>query len=496
MLNETEKLNALMDLGIKLNQVQDLDILMEHLLTEARRFVNADAGTIYVRDKDSLHFTYTQNDTLQQRLGNGEKLIYSAFSVPINSKTIAGYVASEGSSLNILDVYEMESEASYAFGKEFDQKVDYRTRSMMTLPLRVGNGDVLGVLQIINAQDAAGYVIAFSDQDQKMMMLFASFAAVALERAQMIRALLLRMIRMAEMRDPNETGPHVNRVAAYSVELYERWAKRHSVPEMEIDRNRDILRRAAMLHDVGKVAIPDRLLQKPGRFTKSEFLVMKLHTIRGAQLFSDRQSDFDDMAREVALNHHERWDGKGYPGEVDIGAYASLNIQKMLEDSHDGADESVIQRIENILTNGKQKEEIPIFARIVALADVYDALSSKRSYKEACSEKEVCTIIEKEAGAQFDPELVEIFLSNSCMSMFSSIRQRYKDHPQELACVMKVNCNSSPAAIKIPEMKNIQDLLKSSRFQFKKSDMDACGPAIKELVQIGTDDNSLQHGIG
>ncbi|MBV5267230.1 MAG: hypothetical protein JZU67_01650, partial [Burkholderiaceae bacterium] len=90
MLSETEKLNALMELGIKLNQVQDMDILMEHLLTEARRFVNADAGSIYIRDEDHLNFTYTQNDTLQRRLGNGEKLIYSTFTVPINTKTIAG----------------------------------------------------------------------------------------------------------------------------------------------------------------------------------------------------------------------------------------------------------------------------------------------------------------------------------------------------------------------------------------------------------------------
>jgi HD-GYP domain-containing protein (c-di-GMP phosphodiesterase class II) len=433
MLSETEKLNALMDLGNQLNQIQDSDILMEHLLTEARRFTNADAGTIYVRNKEHLHFSYTQNDSLQRRLGNGEKLIYSSFTVPMNSKTIAGHVATDGRPLNIPDVYEMTSDVSYGFGKEFDQKVDYRTQSMLTIPLKVGSREILGVLQIINAQDEAKNVIAFSDQDQKIMMLFAGFAAVALERAQMTRALLLRMIRMAEMRDPNETGPHVNRVAAYSVELYERWAKRHFVSEMEIDRNRDILRRAAMLHDVGKVAISDSLLQKPGRFTKAEFLVMKLHTIWGAQLFSDRQSDFDDMAREVALNHHERWDGKGYPGEVDIATFVSLDIQKMLNNRPDATNAPIIQRIERILKNGKQKEDIPIFARIVALADVYDALSSKRSYKEACGENEVCSIIEKEAGAQFDPELVEIFLNNSCIATFRSIQQRYKDHPREFS---------------------------------------------------------------
>jgi HD-GYP domain-containing protein (c-di-GMP phosphodiesterase class II) len=440
MLSEAEKLNALIDLGNNLNQVQDLDILMELLLTEARRFVNADAGTIYVRDNNRLQFTYTQNDSVQRRLGNGEtllKLIYSAFSIPIDANTIAGFVASEGTTLNLPDVYEIPPGATYAFGKEFDQKVDYRTRSMLTIPLRIGIGKILGVLQIINALDENGHVIAFSEQDQKMMTVFASFAAVALERAQMTRALLLRIIRMAEMSDPNETGPHVNRVGAYSVDLYERWAIRHSVPKYDIDRNRDILRRAAMLHDVGKVAITERLLQKPGKFTKSEFLVMKLHTIWGAQLFLDRQSDFDDMAREVALNHHERWDGTGYPGNVDIGENVPLSIQEMLEYCQDGSDDLLIQRVESILKPGKKDQEIPIFARIVAIADVYDALRSKRSYKEAWSENEVCAIIKNEAGAQFDPELVQIFLEPSCRTMFHSIRERYEDFPPEFDFVKR-----------------------------------------------------------
>jgi HD-GYP domain-containing protein (c-di-GMP phosphodiesterase class II) len=377
---------------------------------------------------------------VQRRLGNGEtllKLIYSAFSIPIDANTIAGFVASEGTTLNLPDVYEIPPGATYAFGKEFDQKVDYRTRSMLTIPLRIGIGKILGVLQIINALDENGHVIAFSEQDQKMMTVFASFAAVALERAQMTRALLLRIIRMAEMSDPNETGPHVNRVGAYSVDLYERWAIRHSVPKYDIDRNRDILRRAAMLHDVGKVAITERLLQKPGKFTKSEFLVMKLHTIWGAQLFLDRQSDFDDMAREVALNHHERWDGTGYPGNVDIGENVPLSIQEMLEYCQDGSDDLLIQRVESILKPGKKDQEIPIFARIVAIADVYDALRSKRSYKEAWSEDEVCAIIRNEAGAQFDPELVQLFLEPSCRTMFHSIRERYEDFPPEFDFVKR-----------------------------------------------------------
>ena len=96
MLTEKEKIETLTHLVIELNQVRDLDILMEHILTQARRFVNADAGSIYIAENGTLKFTYTQNDTLQKRLSKGEKLIYSTFSLPINEQSIAGYVAATG----------------------------------------------------------------------------------------------------------------------------------------------------------------------------------------------------------------------------------------------------------------------------------------------------------------------------------------------------------------------------------------------------------------
>ena len=224
MLTETEKLNALANLGIELSQVHDLDILMERILTEARRFVNADAGSIYIREGVSLSFSYTQNDTLQRRLKEGEKLIYSTFKIPIDKESIAGYVAETGHSLNLPDVYQIEPTKPYKFSSQFDEVSRYTTKSILTIPLKTAKEEILGVLQVINAQDAGARIVPFSADDEKMMLHFASIASVALERAQMTRAILLRMIRMAEMRDPKETGAHVNRVAGYSVEIYERWS--------------------------------------------------------------------------------------------------------------------------------------------------------------------------------------------------------------------------------------------------------------------------------
>jgi response regulator RpfG family c-di-GMP phosphodiesterase len=225
----------------------------------------------------------------------------------------------------------------------------------------------------------------------------------------MTRALILRMIRMAEMRDPRETGAHVNRVAGVSVEIYEQWAMRRKMEGKEIDKTRDVLRMAAMLHDVGKVATSDLILKKPARLSADEYEIMKMHTIQGARLFQNRQSDFDEAAGLVALTHHERWDGKGYPGHIDFRSGLPL---KGFE-------------LPNGLPRGKKGTEIPLFGRIVALADVFDALSSKRSYKEAWEEGTILAQIERSAGRQFDPELVEIFFNR--FDIIRAIHSRYRD---------------------------------------------------------------------
>jgi HD-GYP domain-containing protein (c-di-GMP phosphodiesterase class II) len=218
---------------------------------------------------------------------------------------------------------------------------------------------------------------------------------------------------MAEMRDPKETGAHVNRVGAYSLELYERWAARRGENPDELARIRDSIRMAAMLHDVGKVAISDLILKKPGRFEKDEFEIMKQHTVLGARLFLEPQSDFDEAARLVALNHHERWDGKGYPGHVAVDTGLPL-AGHILPDGQ---------------AAGKKGEEIPLLGRIVSLCDVYDALSSKRVYKEAWTEQQTLDAIMQGSGTQFDPELVELFFGS--LDVLRSIQGRYKDKTEQ-----------------------------------------------------------------
>ena len=128
---------------------------------------------------------------------------------------------------------------------------------------------------------------------------------------------LLNLNELAELRDPYETSQHAKRVGTYSKELYAAWALRHRVEDRKIKQMQDILLNAAILHDVGKVALSDVILRKPGGLGKDEITQMKSHTIYGARLFKNLQSPWDRMAAEVALNHHERWDGRGYPGKID-----------------------------------------------------------------------------------------------------------------------------------------------------------------------------------
>src|SRR5512144_1384821 len=284
MLNEKQKLNIIIKLGVELTEIKDVDVLLERILREARSLVSADAGSIYIKEGDKLKFSYTQNDTQQKKLPPGKKLIYSTFSIPINNQTISGYVANTGEALNIADAYKLLSGLPYAFNRSYDDLSGYRTQSMLTFPLKTNRGDTIGVLQLINTKDARGRTVVFAKKEEPLIMHFANMAAVAIERAQMTRTMILRTIKMAELRDPKETGAHVNRVAYYAVAIYEAWAGKRDIPHEVIDKNRDILRMAAMLHDVSKVAIPDAILKKPGRLDEGEREAMKQHTVMGARL--------------------------------------------------------------------------------------------------------------------------------------------------------------------------------------------------------------------
>jgi response regulator RpfG family c-di-GMP phosphodiesterase len=407
---QRERIAEVAALGTKLGRAQDLAEVMDQTLRLARAFTDSDAGSIWMAEPGGIRLVYSQNDTLQARLTAGERLPLADVLIPRDSGSIAGYVATTGRPLRIADVHALDPKLPYHFRGDFDLKIGYTTRSMLVFPLHDARDEVVGVLQLINArgrgkQDPA--TATYTQADEAAVELFAGMASLAVERAKLVRGVIMRTIATAEMRDPTETGAHVQRVSECAVAMYDRWAALHDVDEAERVRRRDELRIAAMLHDVGKVAIPDSILKKPGKLDDAEYRRMQTHSILGGRLFAEAATPYDEAARDVAIHHHEKWDGTGYPGAIDLATVSGLPADL---DANPAA-------------TPMRGEDIPLFARIVAVADVYDALTSRRSYKEPWSREQVAEFLRKESGKHFDPELVDIALE--LQGYFESVRARF-----------------------------------------------------------------------
>ncbi|MDO6762295.1 HD-GYP domain-containing protein [Agarivorans sp. 1_MG-2023] len=178
--------------------------------------------------------------------------------------------------------------------------------------------------------------------------------------------IIQRLGRAAEYKD-NETGLHVIRMSHYSKIL--------GIAAGMSEPDADVLMNAAPMHDIGKIGIPDSVLQKPGKLDADEWDIMQSHAVIGGEILGEGDSsELLDLAKTVALTHHEKWDGSGYP-------------------------------------NGLAGEDIPIVGRIVAIADVFDALTSQRPYKQAWPVEKAVDLLKSEAGTHFDPTLVPLFIA-------------------------------------------------------------------------------------
>jgi len=369
----------------------DVGMILDNVLHEARHISAADAGTVYLTENGMLHFAHTQNDTLFP--GSAvNKHLYAKASMPISPTSIAGYVASTKQALNLADVRKLSPDMPFSFNPAFDDATGYHTESMLTLPLIDRHGEVRGVLQLINCMEGRR-IVPFAADLLLSLERLAQIATEAVERGLMANELILRMVRIAALRDPRETASHVQRVGAYAAELYHHWAERRGVDIGELKRAKDRLRLASMLHDIGKVGIEDAVLKKPGRLDPAERAIMEQHCALGARLFVNLSMDVDAEAREVALHHHQKWDGTGYTGSEEFPRLSGENI--------------------------------PLAARIVAVADVYDALVSRRCYKDAWDDSKALHILKEDAGTHFDAEIVECFLE--IQDVIAAIRNRYPE---------------------------------------------------------------------
>jgi putative two-component system response regulator len=214
---------------------------------------------------------------------------------------------------------------------------------------------------------------------------------------------VLAMASLAETRD-SDTGNHIRRTQFYIKALAQKLQKHPRFGYFLSDQTIEMLFKSAPLHDIGKVGIPDRILLKPGRFTPEEFEIMKTHTTLGrdaivhAEKQLGMQVKFLNLAKEIAYYHQEKWDGTGYPEGISC-------------------------------------DDIPVSARLMAVADVYDALISRRVYKEGMPHEKAVTIIVEGRGSHFDPDIVDAFVE--LQNEFRAIAARFADSDADMVAKAK-----------------------------------------------------------
>jgi putative two-component system response regulator len=385
-----EQILSLNRIGIALSEQHSLNELLDLILTESRQFTNAEAGSLYVREGNQLRFAISQNEVLEKRAKAKEKRegiiipkTFTGFYLSLDKSSLAGYVGVTGKILNIPDAYKIPKGNEYKFNSSFDEKNNYRTKSMLMVPLKDTSDNVVGVLQLINARKGKT-VVPFSKYFETLALSLASQAAVSIKNTVLGQELkeayldtIFRLSVAAEYKD-DDTAVHIQRMSQYSAII----AAGLGLSATEVEN----IRFASPMHDIGKLGVPDSILLKPAKLTATEFKEMQNHTIIGGKILENAKADILKVSEQIAITHHEKWDGSGYP-------------------------------------HGLAGENIPLYGRIVALADVFDALTTKRCYKPAFSMDETMHIIKEGTGRHFDPTVVAAF--EKSMDQIMAVKNKF-----------------------------------------------------------------------
>lgn len=338
--------------------------ILEELAEMARDIVFADRCTIWILDANK--------DKIWTKVANGIGYI----SIDSGSG-IVGATIKDGEAVIINDI-----NTDKRFNSEIDRENDYKTENMMVVPMKNTKGAVIGAIQVINKK---GNNI-FSDSDLKHLMLTVRYivetikSTLLLEEIEATQRELINILGLITESRSKETANHIKRVAEYSYVLAEFYG---------LDKKTcELLRDVSPLHDIGKLAISDSILHKPGKLNDAERANMMTHPALGYNMLKDSTRELIQAGAIVAHEHHEMYDGSGYPNRL-------------------------------------KGDEIHIFGRIVALADVYDALSSDRSYKKSWEQEKIIQYIKNERGKHFDPVLVDILVEN--IDRFLIIKEEFKD---------------------------------------------------------------------
>ncbi len=399
---------------IEYSKPQPVADLLRRVLLKSRRLTDAEAGSVFIArgrgEKRRLEAADSQNDRID--------LEPASFVVPLNKESIAGYTAATAETVFVADLYNIPGTLPFRFDPSFDREHGYTSRSMLSFPLLNHDRDVIGVVQLINRLDPKGNgPVPFEREQADLIVPFNHIVGGAIERADMLDRISAQNVRLrdrnrqlreqrariaalqdetegafqlsinllsraAELHDEN-TAKHVTRVNEYSYFL----ARELAMPRAFCDE----IRYSAQLHDVGKMSVNVAILRKEGPLDDEERAEMMRHPEYGFQILS--ASDRLTMAAEIALNHHEQWNGGGYPV-------------------------------------GRKGTEIPVSARVVAVADIYDAIRSPRPYKPGFTHEQTAKILLEgddrfTPGDHLDPNLLEIFAARH--EGMAAIWDRFQD---------------------------------------------------------------------
>ncbi len=363
-LNASELLNLIFSYITKISATRNHDEIIDILANMSRELTGADRCTIWLVSDDKK--------SLWSKVAHGIDNIV----IPIDTG-IVGCSIAQREKIIIDDAYDDDR-----FNKSVDLKTGYRTKSIMVVPMHNEDNVIIGAIQVINKNNDG----VFDERDLERLLLASTYAAESIESALLLKEieqtqseLIFTVGSIGESRS-KETGNHVKRVAEYSYLL----AIKYGLSKEEAL----LLKEASPMHDIGKIGIPDAIINKPGRFNDEERKIMDTHAFIGYKILKDSTRRILRSAAIVAYEHHEKWDGSGYP-------------------------------------RGLKGDEIHIYGRITALADVFDALGSDRVYKKAWEDEKIFQLFKDERGKHFDPKLIDIFFEN--LDDFLNIRKKHKD---------------------------------------------------------------------
>lgn len=381
-------------IGIALSAEHNLNKLLGTIVREARRFTHADGGSVYIREGDKLNFLVAQTESLERR--NHTKPFSKSFYVPLTTASISGYVAITGQVLNIEDVYEIPPTVEYRFNKEFDLKVGYRSKSMLVVPMRDHQDDIIGVLQLINSLDSQGGVVPFKKEFDDLIFSLASQAAVAIRNVRLIeevKTLFRSLVRYSttaiDARSPHTAG-HSGRVAKYSVRLAQAINEEkdgHFGQVKFTPEQLEELRMAAWLHDIGKIGVKESVLEKANKLTDEQLDVVRHRfELIGATLTSRATQSKLELARAGTLNGADNDEvdrdlaGRLVQAADDLAFIEHVNIPDYLTE----ADRERLRRISEstfVDTTGQKRRYLT--------AKEYEHLSIVRGNLTAAEYKEI-----------------------------------------------------------------------------------------------------------